>query len=74
MPYSVDFDLQSLARPRVALGIVQAGHGSLLSPPPRENMGGVAADLLSDPPGFDRSLVPATHARIVAFFRQTLLP
>ena len=52
-----------------------AGHGSLLSPPPpRENLSGIAADLLSDPPGFDRSLVPATHARIVAFFRQTLLP
>ena len=106
VPFAVDFDLQSLARPRVPLGIVQAGkdrwlvprfhssavldacksctlvadvptagHGSLLSPPPpRENLGETAADLLSDPPGFDRALVPPAHARIVAFFRQHLLP
>lgn len=106
VPYSVDFDLQSLAHPRVPLGIVRAGqdrwlvprfhadavlqacqscvlvadvptagHGSMLSPPPpRENLSRIAADLLSDPPGFDRALVPATHDRIVAFFRQNLLP
>ncbi len=106
VPYSVDFDLQSLAQPGVPLGIVRAGqdrwlvprfhsdavlqackscvlvadvpsagHGSLMSPPPpRANLSGVAADLLSDPPGFDRALVPATHDRIVAFFRQNLLP
>ncbi|GAC1604888.1 MAG: hypothetical protein NVS3B2_10870 [Ramlibacter sp.] len=106
VPFAVDFDPQSLAHPRVPLGIVQAGrdrwltprfhsgallrscqdcalvadvptagHGSLLSPQPRrENLSTIAADLLADPPGFDRSLVPATHARIVAFFRQQLLP
>jgi predicted dienelactone hydrolase len=106
VPYSVDFDLQSLANPRMPLGIVQAGqdrwlvprfhsnavlqackgcvlvadvpsagHGSMLSPrPPLADLGTIAADLLSDPPGFDRALVPATHERIVAFFRQHLLP
>ena len=106
VPYSVDFDLQSLAQPRVPLGIVRAGqdrwlvprfhsdavlqacktcvlvadvpsagHGSLMSPPPpRANLSGIAADLLSDPPGFDRALVPPAHTRIVAFFRQHLLP
>ena len=106
VPYAVDFDMQSLAHPRVPLGIVRAGqdrwlvprfhadavlqacktcvlvadvptagHGSLLSPaPPRENMGAIAADLLSDPPGFDRAQVPAAHERIVAFFRQHLVP
>ena len=106
VPYSIDFDLQSLASPRVPLGIVQAGqdrwlvprfhsnavlqackscvlvadvptagHGSMLSPPPpREALSGIAAQLLSDPPGFDRALVPATHARIVEFLRQHLLP
>ena len=106
VPFSVDFDLKSLANPRVPLGIVQAGgdrwlaprfhsnallqacktcvlvsdlptagHGSLMSPPPpRERMSEAAADLLSDPPGFDRALVPAAHARIVTFFRQHLLP
>jgi predicted dienelactone hydrolase len=106
VPYSVDFDLQSLAQPRVPLGIVRAGqdrwlvprfhadavlrackscvlvadvpsagHGSLMSPPPpRANLSGVAADLLADPPGFDRALVPPVHARIVTFFLQHLLP
>lgn len=106
VPYSVDFDLASLANPRVPLGIVRAGqdrwlvprfhasavlqacktcvlvadlptagHGSLMSPPPPlANMSAIAADLLSDPPGFDRALVPPTHARIVAFFQQHLLP
>ncbi|MBC7469920.1 MAG: dienelactone hydrolase [Ramlibacter sp.] len=106
VPYSVDFDLQSLAQPRVPLGIVRAGqdrwlvprfhsdavlqacktcvlvadvpsagHGSLMSPPPpRANLSGIAADLLSDPPGFDRALVPPAHTRIVTFFTQHLLP
>jgi predicted dienelactone hydrolase len=106
VPYSVDFDLQSLARPRVPLGIVlagkdkwliprfhgaalvqacktcvlvadvpSAGHGSFLSPqPPFDRLPALAVDLLSDPPGFDRSLVAATDARIVAFLRLNLLP
>lgn len=106
VPFAADFDAQSLAQPRVPLGIVQAGqdkwlaprfhsaavlhacqpctlvadvatagHGSLLSPPPpRENLSGIAARLLADPPGFDRSLVSAAHGRIGAFFRQTLFP
>ncbi|MDB5945967.1 MAG: hypothetical protein JWQ33_993 [Ramlibacter sp.] len=105
VPFAVDFDLQSLATPRVPLGIVQngmdkwlvprfhsgallqackpcvlvadtpgAGHGSLMSPPPpREALSSLAADLLGDPPGFDRALVPPAHAAIVAFFRQKLL-
>ena len=52
-----------------------AGHGSLMSPPPpREKLSGIAADLLADPPGFDRTLVAPAHAQIVAFFRQNLLP
>ena len=52
-----------------------AGHGSLMSPPPpRDKLSGIAADLLADPPGFDRTLVAPAHARIVAFFRQNLLP
>jgi len=103
VPYSVDFDLGSLARPQVPLGIVQAGqdhwlapryhsarvlkacttcelvadlptagHGSLLSPQPTM-LTGTVAQLLRDPPGFDRALVGPTHERIVAFFRKHLL-
>lgn len=103
VPFAVDFDLASLARPAVPLGIVQsrqdawlapryhsgpilqacttcetvadlptAGHGSLLSPQP-VRVSGLAAELLRDPAGFDRALVPQTHARIVAFFSRHLL-
>jgi predicted dienelactone hydrolase len=49
------------------------GHGALLSPlPPR--LTGIAADLLNDPPGFDRSTVADIERRIAAFFAERLLP
>jgi predicted dienelactone hydrolase len=52
-----------------------AGHGALLSPPPPlDNLGAIAADLLGDSPGFDRSLLPEVDRKIVAFFRNHLLP
>ncbi len=52
-----------------------AGHGALLSPPPPlENLGAIAADLLGDPPGFDRSAMPEVDRKITAFFRNHLLP
>ena len=101
--YAVDFDLNTLAKPAVPLGIVQAGkdawlapryhsgpllkactgcelvadlptagHGSLMSPQPLM-LTGTVAQLLRDPPGFDRALVPQAHERIVAFFRKHLL-
>ena len=103
VPFAADFDLQSLGRPRVPLGVVvsgqdlwlvprfhvravlaactgcevvadlpAAGHGSLLSPQPTR-LGGIAAELLSDPPGFDRGAVPAAHTAIVGFLRRNLL-
>jgi predicted dienelactone hydrolase len=51
--------------------VPSAGHGSLLSPQvPR--LSGLAADLLNDPPGFDRALVPPVHGRITAFFVRQL--
>lgn len=104
VPFAVDFDPQSLAVPRVPLGLVQAGkdawlsprfhsgavlkicaactvvanvpeagHGSFLSPQP-VNLSGRAAELLNDPPGFDRAQVPRVHGAIVDFFRTHLLP
>jgi predicted dienelactone hydrolase len=48
-----------------------AGHGALLSPPP-PGLTGLAGDLLNDPPGFDRSELPAVDRRIAAFFTRHL--
>jgi len=103
VPYAVDFDMGSLAAPRVPLALVTArqdkwllprfhsdrvlrtcaacerlgdfpngGHGALLSPfPPGRS--GLAAELMNDPPGFDRSVLPDMNRRIAAFFRKHLL-
>ncbi len=50
----------------------QGGHGSILSPSPRD-LPARAARLLSDPPGFDRqAVVPRALGAIVAFFRLQL--
>ncbi|MCJ0762452.1 alpha/beta hydrolase family protein [Variovorax terrae] len=104
VPFAADFDMASLAAPRVPLGLLRAGqdawlvprfhidavmaacasceivadlpsagHGSLLSPPPM-GLGGLAATLLGDPPGFDRAQVPMAHRQIVQFFSRHLLP
>lgn len=52
-----------------------AGHGALLSPPPpMDRMGELAAELLGDPPGFDRSVMPQVDRRITAFFSRHLVP
>jgi predicted dienelactone hydrolase len=52
-----------------------AGHGALLSPPPPISvLGEIEQDLLGDPPGFDRSLMPEVDRKIVAFFNRHLLP
>jgi predicted dienelactone hydrolase len=102
VPYAADFDMSSLAAPRVPLALVTArkdrwllprfhgdrvlqacaacgrladltagGHGALLSPLP-PGLSGLAGDLLNDPPGFDRAVLPAVDRTIVAFFRQHL--
>ena len=48
-------------------------HGALLSPfPPGRT--GLAAELMNDPPGFDRLALPGMDRRIAAFFRKHLLP
>lgn len=105
VPYAADFDLASLASPRVPLGLVtmgqdkwlsprfhseavlkscstkcvsvanlpNGGHGALLSPfPPK--LSDAAAELLNDPPGFDRGVLPEIDRKIAAFFRKHLLP
>jgi predicted dienelactone hydrolase len=98
VPAAADFDMASLAAPRVALGLVvagrdawlvprfhaervlaacascervadlpTAGHGALLSPLP-QGLTGLVGELLNDPPGFDRSVLPEVDRRITAFF------
>ncbi len=64
-------------RPRCELiaHLATGGHSILLSPPPpMEVLGAIARDLLSDPPGFDRAVLPEVDRRIAAFFRRHLLP
>jgi len=104
VPYAADFDMDSLAAPRVPLALLTArqdqwllprfhgdrvlqtcaacerlgdfpngGHGALLSPFP-PGLSGLLADLLNDPPGFDRSVLPEVDRRIAEFFRRHLLP
>lgn len=53
--------------------MADGGHGSLLSPSPKRE--GRIAELVGDPPGFDRATeVPAVIGRVVDFFKRQLLP
>jgi predicted dienelactone hydrolase len=102
VPYAADFDMASLAKPRVPLAIITAkhdlwlaprfhgdqvlkacgtcvhladidgGHGALLSPPP-PGLTGIVAELLNDPPGFDRGKMAEVDRKIVGFFREQLV-
>lgn len=48
------------------------GHGALLSPlPPR--LTGLLGDMLNDPPGFDRGVLPEVDRKTTAFFSRHLL-
>lgn len=49
----------------------EAGHGACLSPLP-SGFTGLEAELLNDPPGFDRQVLADVDQRIVGFFRATL--
>jgi predicted dienelactone hydrolase len=49
----------------------QGGHGALLSPLP-PGLTGLIGELLNDPPGFQRSALPALDRRIVDFFDRRL--
>lgn len=51
----------------------RGGHGAYLSPLPPD-LSGVLAQMLADPPGFDRAALPAVHAKVAEFFRRHLLP
>lgn len=105
VPFAADFDLSTLATPRVPLGLVTAaldvnqvprfhaeavrqaceprcqvlmhlhdgGHGAMLSPLPPLAPGSLAAQLLGDPPGFDRAAtLPRLHQCLTDFFNHHL--
>jgi predicted dienelactone hydrolase len=62
-------------RCEVIADLPTAGHGALLSPPPPMSvLDEISQDLLGDPPGFDRALMPEVDRKIVAFFNHHLLP
>ncbi len=71
--YHVDQVLKACTGCTLVVDLPNAGHGSLMSPPPPD-LQGTAARLLTDPPDFDRAQVPQAHARIVQYFIQHLLP
>lgn len=105
VPSAADFDMATLAAPRVPLGLVtagqdrwlhpqfhsdrvlaaclprcelvaalnEAGHGALLSPLP-PGLTGLLGEMLNDPPGFDRAVLPEVDRRIVDFFLRYLQP
>lgn len=50
-----------------------AGHGAYLSPLPT-GLEGLVGELLNDPPGFDRAVLPAIDRRVADFFGLHLLP
>lgn len=64
--------LQACARCEQLGDFISGGHGALLSPFP-PGLSGLIADLLNDPPGFNRSVLPEVDRKIVAFFRKHLL-
>jgi hypothetical protein len=65
--------LQACAPCERVADIPDGGHGALLSPLP-PNLTGLVAELLNDPPGFDRKVLPDVDRKIAAFFRKHLLP
>ena len=70
-----DVVLQACKRCEHVADLPTGGHGALLSPPPpADAMSALAKDLLLDPPGFDRSELPAVDQKISSFLRRHLLP
>jgi predicted dienelactone hydrolase len=65
--------LQACSTCEQLVDLDHAGHGAYLSPLP-PGLSGVLAQMLADPPGFDRAAMPAVHAKVAEFFRRRLLP
>lgn len=103
VPAAADFDMASLAEPRVPLALATAaqdrwlvprfhsdrvlaacrscvqlvdlpagGHGAYLGPLPRLPEGSPVADLLNDPPGFDRATLGSVNRQIAGWLQREL--
>ena len=68
-----DAVLQACAPCERVADLPTGGHGALLSPLP-PGLPGIVGDLLNDPPGFDRAMLPEVDHKIAAFFKKHLLP
>lgn len=68
-----DAVLQACAACETVADIRNGGHGALLSPLP-PGLSGLIGDLMNDPPGFDRAVLPDVNRRISAFFSKHLFP
>ncbi|WP_334187306.1 alpha/beta hydrolase family protein [Noviherbaspirillum sp.] len=64
--------LRACTRCELVAELANGGHGALLSPLPEAS--GLLRELLADPPGFDRAILPAIDQKIVLFFERHLLP
>lgn len=65
--------LQACAPCELVADVPGGGHGALISPIPPK-LSGLEGELLRDPPGFERSVLPEVDRKIAAFFRKHLLP
>lgn len=71
--FHADRVLQACSSCEHLADLERGGHGAYLSPLP-PGLHGVLAQMLADPPGFDRTVMPAVHAKVADFFRRRLLP
>ena len=67
-----DAVLKACGQCELVAAIKGGGHGALLSPYP-PNLPEILADLMDDPPGFDRKALPEVDRRIAQFFARHLL-
>ncbi|MGE5451990.1 MAG: alpha/beta hydrolase family protein [Acidobacteriota bacterium] len=71
-PYHAGAVLQACGRCEFLADLPHGGHGALLSPLPPDRSG-LLADLINDPPEFDRAVeVPQVSQKIVDFFKRHL--
>lgn len=70
--FHADRVLATCARCKRLFNLPTGGHGAWLSPPP-PRLDRLAGELINDPPGFDRSVLPAADRIVVEFFQKHLI-